>query len=79
MARGAWATWQAIAATTRTEWPFVALGLLSLAAPVAVLDQGGDWRTALLSCPALLAAPGAAIEAMLGLARATLWLEGGVR
>jgi hypothetical protein len=59
----------------RAEWPFATLGLLALSAPVVVLAQGGDWALALLAFPAVLAVPGAAIEAMLGLARAALWIE----
>jgi hypothetical protein len=71
----------AVAATMRgaprSEWPFLSLVALSLLAPVAVLAQDGGWPLALLSCPAVLAVPGAAVEMMLGLARAALWLEGG--
>jgi hypothetical protein len=66
-----------IRAAPRSEWPFLSLVALSLLAPVAVLAQDGGWPLALLSCPAVLAVPGAAIEMMLGLARAALWLEGG--
>jgi len=73
------AAWQAIAACPRADLPFLTLGVLSVLAPVVVLMQGGDWPLALLSCPAVLAVPGAAIEMMLGLARAALWMESGVR
>ncbi len=61
----------------RAELPFLALYGLSLLASVAVLAQDGGWALALLACPVVLAVPGAAIEMMLGVARAALWLEGG--
>jgi hypothetical protein len=44
----------------------------SAAAPFAVLAQGGDLHIAILSGLACLATPAAAIEAMMGLARAAL-------
>lgn len=63
-------------AAARTELPFATLCGLALLSPPIVLAQGGDWHLALLSCAAVLATPGAALEAMLGLARAALWLSG---
>jgi hypothetical protein len=69
----------AVADRGRAEWPFIALYGLSLLAPVAVLVQDGGWALALLSCPAVLAVPGVALEMMTGLARAALWMEGGAR
>lgn len=60
----------------RVEWPFAALVLLALLSPPIVLSQGGDWHLALLSFCAVVAAPGAALEAVLGLARAALWFTG---
>jgi len=66
----------AAVALARSEWPFATLCLLALLSPIVVLAQGGEWTLAVLACLGVLAAPGAALEAMLGLARATLWLEG---
>ena len=43
-----------------------------VAAPFAVLFQGGDLHLALLAALACLATPGAAIEAMAGVARLAL-------
>lgn len=63
----------------RAEWPFATLMVLALLSPFVVLAQGGDLSLALLSCAAVLATPGAAIEAMMGLARVALWVEGGGR
>jgi hypothetical protein len=54
------------------EGPWWLLGGASLAAPVAVLAQGGGLHLAILAGFTCLATPGAAIEAMLGLARAAL-------
>jgi hypothetical protein len=54
------------------EGPLWLLGAATVAAPVAVLAQGGDLHAALVAALACLATPGAAIEAMLGLARAAL-------
>lgn len=65
--------------TARTELPFATLWLLALLSLPIVLAQGGDWPLALLAGAAVLAVPGAALEAVLGLARATLWLQGGDR
>lgn len=63
----------------RQELPFLALAAAALLAPFVVLGQGGDWPTALWSVPATLAIPPCAIEAMLGLARLGVWIEGGGR
>lgn len=60
------------------EGPWALLGLAALAAPGAVLLQGGDAPTAVLAALVTLASPGAAIEAMLALARATGALRGSV-
>jgi len=68
-----------ISTLPRTEWPFATLVLLALLSPFVVLAQGGDLPLALLSCAAVMATPGAAIEAMMGLARVALWVEGGGR
>jgi len=54
------------------EGPWWLLGLASGAAPAAVVWQGGDLHVALLASVACLATPGAAIEALLGLARLAL-------
>lgn len=54
------------------EGPFWLLGAASAAAPLAVLGQGGTMQVAILAALACLATPGAAIEAMLGLARLAL-------
>ena len=45
------------------------LAASALAAPLVVLDQGGDLHTAILACLVVLAAPGAAVESMVGAAR----------
>ena len=66
----------AAALVARAEWPFATLVLLALLSPPIVLAQGGDWHLALLSFAAVLATPGAALEAMLGLARAAMWVVG---
>jgi hypothetical protein len=68
---------RAIGAVARAELPFATLCLLALLSPPIVLAQGGDWPLALLSFAAVMAVPGAALEVMLGLARAALWIEGG--
>jgi hypothetical protein len=57
------------------EFPWVLLGLAALAAPVAVLAQGGTLCTGLLASCVVLGSPGAAIEAMLGAARLTTAME----
>jgi hypothetical protein len=67
---------RSLAVAARAELPFGTLCLLALLSPPIVLAQGGDWHLALLSCAAVLAAPGAALEAMLGLARAAFWISG---
>ena len=54
------------------EGPWWLLGAAALLAPVAVLCQGGDGSLAMLAALACLATPGAAIEAMLGVARMAL-------
>lgn len=59
----------------RPDWPFMLLAVTALAAPFIVLDQGGAWHTALFSCPATLAVPALAIEAMVGLTRLGGWME----
>lgn len=63
----------------RPELPFILLVGTALLAPWIVLDQGGTWHTALLSCPATVAVPCLAIEAMLWCVRLGEWLEGGRR
>jgi hypothetical protein len=54
------------------DGPWWLLVAASVAAPVAVLCQGGDVHVALLASLACLATPAAAIEAMMGLARLAL-------
>jgi hypothetical protein len=61
------------------EGPWLLLLSTALAAPFAVLGQGGEWHTAVLAALACLATPGAAIEAMLGLGRLAARIEGGGR
>ena len=58
------------------EGPWALLGLAVLAAPCAVLLQGGDAHTAILAALVTLASPCAAIEAMLAVARLTGVLRG---
>lgn len=58
------------------EGPWTLLGLVALAAPGAVLLQGGDAHTAALAALVTLASPCAAIEAMLALARVTGAIRG---
>jgi hypothetical protein len=58
------------------DGPWALLGLAALAAPCAVLMQGGDGHTAILAALVTLASPGAAIEAMLALARLTAAIRG---
>ncbi|MBL6454219.1 hypothetical protein JMJ55_02715 [Belnapia sp. T6] len=57
------------------EGPWWLLAAAALAAPFAVLLQGGDLHLALLASLACLATPGAAIEAMMGVARVTQLIE----
>lgn len=57
------------------EWSFRALLALAVAAPVAVLVQGGDWRSALFAGPAVLFSTAIAFEAMLGLAQIAVWAD----
>ncbi|MCB4823447.1 hypothetical protein [Roseicella aerolata] len=54
------------------EGPWWLLAAAALAAPFAVLGQGGNLHLAVLAALACLATPGAAIEAMTGLARLAL-------
>ncbi|MFC7475746.1 hypothetical protein ACFQS7_15340 [Dankookia sp. GCM10030260] len=54
------------------DGPWWLLAAASAAAPLAVLGQGGTLQVALLAALACLATPGAAIEAMLGIARLAL-------
>jgi hypothetical protein len=54
------------------DGPWWLLAAASVAAPVAVMWQGGDLHVALLASLACLATPAAAIEAMMGLARLAL-------
>jgi len=61
----------------REELPFILLGAAALAAPLAVLGQGGDWHTAVLAACVVLGVPGAAVEAMIGVARLAVYLRGG--
>jgi hypothetical protein len=49
------------------------------AAPYFVRDQGGTWQQAFLAFWAVLAAPMAAIEPMLGLSRLFIRIEHGGR
>lgn len=60
----------------RVELPFLLLGACALAAPVAVLDQAGNWHTAILAACVVLGVPGAAMESMLGAARLAVALRG---
>lgn len=53
----------------RQEGPWLMLLLAALAAPPAVLAQGGDWHAAISAGLACLVAPCLGIEAMLALAR----------
>ncbi len=59
----------------RGEFPFALLAAAALASPFFVLDQGGDWRTAVLAGFVVLGMPGAAIESMAGVARLALMLR----
>ena len=54
------------------DGPWWLLVAASVAAPFAVLLQGGDMHVALLAMLACMATPGAAIEAMAGVARLAL-------
>jgi hypothetical protein len=54
------------------DGPWWLLLATALAAPFAVLGQGGNLQLAVLAALACLATPGAAIEAMTGLARLAL-------
>jgi hypothetical protein len=59
----------------RGELPFGLLVVAAIASPLLVLDQGGDWRDAVLSFCVVLGLPGAAVESMTGLARLALMLR----
>jgi hypothetical protein len=59
----------------RQEWPFLLLFAVALSTPFCVLGQGGDLRTGLFAALAVLALPGVAIEAMLGVVRLALLIE----
>lgn len=63
-------------AWSRADLPFALLLVTAAVAPLFVLDQGGSWRTAVLAGCVVLGAPGAAIEAMVGVVRLALWIEG---
>jgi hypothetical protein len=60
----------------QAEIPFALLFASALATPLVVLDQGGDLRFAILSGLVVLSVPGAAIESILGVVRAALYLRG---
>ena len=68
-------TRQVPAARLRIDLPFAMLGGAALASPVLILQQGGEWHTAILGLLVVLGAPGAAIETMVGLVRLLLWFE----
>jgi len=61
----------------RAECPFGLLVAAAIASPFFVLDQGGDWHTAILAGFIVLGVPGAAVESMTGLARVALLLRDG--
>lgn len=65
-----WQRWSA--AELWQEGPWVLLGATAVAAPFAVLDQGGDGRTAMVAALACLASPCFGIELMQGVARLAL-------
>lgn len=67
------------AATARAEGPFLLLLGAALCAPPLVQHQGGGWQQAVLAFMAVLAAPAAAMEPMLILARLLIRIEGGAR
>lgn len=54
------------------EGPWWLLGAAAVASPLALLGQGADAHVATAAALACLAAPPAAIEAVLGVARLTL-------
>ncbi|WP_158287555.1 hypothetical protein [Falsiroseomonas bella] len=60
----------------QAEIPFALLVASALATPLVVLNQGGDLHFAILSGLVVLSLPGAAIESMVGVARAALYLRG---
>ena len=59
----------------RAECPFGLLLAAAIVSPFFVLDQGGDWHTAILAGFVVLGMPGAAVESMTGLARVALLLR----
>jgi hypothetical protein len=59
----------------RGELPFALLVVAAVASPLLVLDQGGDWRDAMLAFCVVLGLPGAAVESMTGLVRLALTLR----
>jgi hypothetical protein len=61
----------------QAEIPFALLVASALATPLVVLGQGGDLRFAILSGLVVLSLPGAAIESIIGVVRAALYLRGG--
>jgi hypothetical protein len=61
----------------QAEIPFAMLVASALATPLVVLNQGGDLYFALVSGLVVLSLPGAAIESIIGVVRAALYLRGG--
>ena len=59
----------------RGELPFALLVATALASPLLVLDQGGDWHSAILAGCVVLGMPGAAVESMTGVVRLALLLR----
>jgi hypothetical protein len=51
------------------------LMVAALAAPLCVLDQGGSLHAAVFAGLVVLAIPGAAVEAMIGVARLAVMLR----
>lgn len=60
----------------REELPFILLSVAAVAAPCAVLAQGGDWHTAFLAACVVFGAPGAAVESMIGAVRFARLMRG---
>lgn len=60
----------------QAEAPFALLVASALATPFVVLDQGGDLRFAILAGLVVLSLPGAAVESIVGVVRAALYLRG---
>ena len=65
----------ALAPWSRADLPLALLVSAALVSPLLVLEQGGDWHTAVLAGCVVLGMPGAAVEAMVGVARLALWVE----